>query len=284
VFVDATGDGDLAARAGCSFDYGRPGSGQLQPLSMIALLTGLKLDEVRPFVAALERGKGSAKQRLLAEMARAGVQPSYAEPTLFYIHKDLYCLMANHEYGVSSVDASAITAATFRARSEVRKLVGALRALGGPWINIQIVATAEHIGVREGRRIRGLYQVSTDDLVRGAVHEDAVCKVNFGVDIHSTDPRNTKGIERGGVRARPYDIPYRALIARDVMGLLLAGRLISGDFVAHSSYRVTGNAVAMGEAAGVAAALAARKNVLPQDLPWPEIRGRISNSRTAGRS
>ena len=276
VFVDATGDGDLAARAGCGFDYGRPGSGELQPMSMIALLVGLKLDAVRPFVCALDRSsKPTAKERLLAEMARAGVQPSYAQPTLFYIHNDLYCLMANHEYGVSATDAAAITAATLRSRAEVRKLVGALRALGGPWANAQIVATAEHIGVREGRRVHGLYQVTTDDLVRGAVHEDAVCKVTFGVDIHATDPKKTKGIEKSGVRAKAYDIPYRALIARDVQGLLLAGRLISGDFVAHSSYRVTGNAVAMGEAAGVAAALAARKGVLPQEVPWAEIRAKL---------
>jgi hypothetical protein len=275
VFVDATGDGDLAAQAGCGFDYGRPGSGQLQPMSMIALLVGLKLDEVRPLVCALDRGKPTAKERLLAEMARAGVQPSYAQPTLFYIYNDLYCLMANHEYGVSATDSAAITAATLRSRAEVRKLVGALRALGGPWANVQIVATAEQIGVREGRRIHGLYQVTAADLAGGAVHEDAVCKVTFGVDIHSTDPKRTQGIERSGLKAKAYDIPYRALIARDVQGLLLAGRLISGDFVAHSSYRVTGNAVAMGQSAGVAAALAARKGVLPQEVPWGEIRARL---------
>jgi hypothetical protein len=80
---------------------------------------------------------------------------------------------------------------------------------------------------------------------------------------------------REGVRARPYDIPYRALIARDVDGLLLAGRCISGDFLAHSSYRVTGNAVATGEAAGAGGAIAARTKRRPQEVPWPEIRAAI---------
>jgi hypothetical protein len=277
VFIDATGDGDLAAQAGCGFDYGRPGTGETQPMSMLALLVGLKIDEVRPFVIAMDRGKKpTAKQRLLAEMQRAGVEPSYAQPSLFYVHKALYCLMANHEYGVSAFDAGAISAATLRSRAEVHKLVGALRALGGPWADVQIVATAEHIGVREGRRVRGLYQVSTDDLVRGATHDDAVCRVTFGVDIHSTDPKRTKAIMTDGVKAKPYDIPYRALIARDVKGLLLAGRLISGDFVAHSSYRVTGNSVALGEAAGTAAALAAASNTLPQDVPWQKIAARLT--------
>jgi hypothetical protein len=56
-----------------------------------------------------------------------------------------------------------------------------------------------------------------------------------------------------------------------VDGLLLAGRCISGDFVAHASYRVTGNAVMLGQAAGVAAGRAALSWRLPQDVPWDEI-------------
>jgi hypothetical protein len=274
VFVDATGDGDLAARAGCGFDYGRPGSGQTQPMSLIVLLVGIEPEGVARFVRGLAEpgGEPDPKTRLLEEMRRAGVDPSYARPTLFYIRQGLFCLMANHEYGVNATDAAAITEATLRARAEVHRLVDGLRSLGGVWKDIQMVATPEHIGVREGRRIHGLYEVTREDLIEGARHEDAVCRVTFPVDVHSTDPGKDKGIMREGVRARPYDIPYRALIARDLDGLLMAGRCISGDFIAHSSYRVTGNAVAMGEAAGAAAAVAARTKRLPQEVPWPEVR------------
>ena len=105
--------------------------------------------------------------------------------------------------------------------------------------------------------------------------------MTFPVDVHSTDPTKDKGITAEGVRHKPYDIPYRALVAHDVDGLLMAGRCISGDFIAHSSYRVTGNAVAMGEAAGVAAALAAQSNRLPADVPWKAIRA-SSTSSAAG--
>ena len=66
----------------------------------------------------------------------------------------------------------------------------------------------------------------------------------------------------------PYDIPLRALIAKDVDGLMMAGRCISGDFLAHASYRVTGNAVAMGEAAGTVSAIAARDHQLPHEVDW----------------
>ena len=74
-----------------------------------------------------------------------------------------------------------------------------------------------------------------------------------------------------GIASRAYDIPLRALIARDVEGLLIAGRCVSGDFIAHSSYRVTGNAAAMGEAAGKVAALAALSGRLPHEIPFSEV-------------
>jgi hypothetical protein len=135
--------------------------------------------------------------------------------------------------------------------------------MGGPWKNLHIVATAAQIGVREGRRIHGRYTVTADDLREGRKHEDAVCRVTFPIDVHSTDPTKDKGIVGAGFRAKPYDIPLRALIAKDVDGLMMAGRCISGDFIAHSSYRVTGNAVAMGEAAGKTAAEAAKSGKLP---------------------
>lgn len=278
VFVDATGDGDLAARAGCGSDYGREGTGQAQPMSVICLVTGIAPEGVAEFVRGLAEPKGerNPKGRLKAEMERAGVSPSYAQPTLFYIRDGLFCMMANHEYGVAGTNAAQLTEATLRGRAEVHKLVNALRTLGGVWKDMRIVATAEHIGVREGRRVRGLYQVTADDLASGARHDDAVCRVNFPVDVHSTDPKQDKGITRERVRAKPYDIPYRALVAKDVTGLLLAGRCISGDFIAHSSYRVTGNAVAMGAAAGAAAALAAKSNRPPCELPWPEVQKTLS--------
>jgi hypothetical protein len=272
VFVDASGDGDLAAQAGCKFDYGREGSGETQPMSLLALLTGIKVDAVAPFVNHL-RGE-SGKKNLLAEMERAGASPSYAGPSLFYLHDDLYCLMSNHEYGMSATNADQISEATIRARAELHKQIEGLRALGDPWKDLQIVATAEQIGVREGRRIHGQYQVSTDDLRSGARHDDAVCRVYFGIDVHSPNPQQTKGIRSEGIKSKPYDIPYRALAARDVKGLLLAGRCISGGFLAHSSYRVTGDAVALGEAAGVAAAVAAASGRPPHEVPWAEIRDR----------
>jgi hypothetical protein len=170
-------------------------------------------------------------------------------------------MMANHEYGYRGPDAQVLTDATIRGRAENRAIVRTLRGLGGPWANLELMAQSAQIGVRESRRIHGLYRVTQDDLVRGARFSDAVVRAAFCVDIHALDPARNKGIDASGVRVQPYDIPLRALIARDVPNLLMAGRCISGDFPAHASYRVTGVAAALGEAAGEAAAACVRRGI-----------------------
>jgi hypothetical protein len=73
------------------------------------------------------------------------------------------------------------------------------------------------------------------------------------------------------VKVQPYDIPLRALIARDAPNLVMAGRCISGEFSAHASYRVTGVAAALGEAAGKAAAVAVQRDVAPREVSFAEI-------------
>lgn len=168
VFVDATGDGDLAAFAGCGFDLGREPDGATQPLTLMAIVGGIRADELRAAIHGQPGTRESSKDFLLAEMRRAGVEPSYSRPQLAHIGGDLFAMLANHEYGASGLDAAAVTRATMHARRELHRIVAGLRSLGGPWSGLRIVCTAEQISVREGRRIHGLYRVTADDLVRGA--------------------------------------------------------------------------------------------------------------------
>ena len=269
-FVDCTGDGDLAAQAGCRFDVGVGNDCTCQPMSMLALLTGVDPDAVREFI----RETGSAaKKQLLTLMEDSGINPSYRAPTLRHLHSGIYSIMTNHEYGVSAFDNQAITDATIRARREIHDIVSGLRRLGGPWKDIAVVATAEQIGVREGRRIRGRFAITSADLAAGLRHKEAVCRATFPIDVHALSTMGNQEVDHSFRKAglKPYDIPYPALVAADVDGLLMAGRCISGDFVAHSSYRVTGNAVAMGEAAGLAAAKSVAAGVLPHQLSWSQI-------------
>lgn len=273
IFIDCTGDGDLAALSGCGFDLGREGDGALQPFSMLALVTGISFNEVREFSRWSEdsRNGSPSKRKLLNEISRGGFQPSYLKPGLYPIRKDLFMVMANHGYGYSPLNAAEVTKATINARTELNKIIESLQTNGGVWKNIRLVATAEQIGTREGRRIHGLYKVTKEDLIKGARFEDAVCRVTFGVDVHSVSRQNEESAGKSynqGVKSKDYDIPLRALIAKDVGALMMAGRCISGDFISHSSYRVTGNAAAMGQAAGITAAFSSKKDILPQEVDF----------------
>lgn len=260
VFVDCTGDGDLAVRAGCGFDFAT--DGRHQPSSLCALVVVDDADALGAFVANdpvrnAAGGPHRAKEALRAEFARAGVTPSYPDPTLFRLNRRLLTLMANQEYNVPLDDARAITAATVRARAEVHRLVGALARMGGPWQGIRVAATAEALGHRAARSIHGRYRLTREDVVSGAIFEDAVTTSRVNVDFHGFDYASSVkdgAVQSMGVKARPFQIPLRALRARDLDNLFMAGRCISGDRVAHACYRMTGTAVATGEAVGRAAA------------------------------
>lgn len=283
VFIDTTGDGDLGALAGCSYEFGESEACPCQPMSLNALLVCKDAAALAGFIHGSDpsRADGNAKDRLLAAIRCTGHFPSYAKPTLWQIRDNLLLVMTNHQYGVPCFDAARITEATVQARSELHKIVNGLRGLGGPWDGLQIAATAEQIGVRDGRRIRGRYVVGKQDVIDGARHEDAVVRATFSVDIHALSAENNKkaAYHNAGIKTKPYDIPLRALIAKDVDGLMMAGRNISGDFISHASYRVTGNSVAMGESAGVTAALAAKSGRLPHDVAWSEVSAKLEALR-----
>jgi len=259
-FVDCTGDGDLAARAGCGFDMGIAKDGTGQPASLDALVLVEDAAALAPFLMYQGRASGDPRNALAAEMKRAGVTPSYGIPTMYLVHPHLAVLMSNHEYGVRVDDADAISEATLRARREVIGQIAALARLGGPWRNVRVAATAEQIGHRTSRRIHGRHVLTREDVVSGARFDDAVCESRYPCDIHALDAKSgavsaadTEG-KTTGVKWKPFQIPLRALRAKDLDNLWMAGRCISGDFVAHASYRVTGSAVATGTAAGRAAA------------------------------
>ncbi|TWT91561.1 FAD-dependent oxidoreductase [Stieleria varia] len=275
--IDTTGDGDVGALAGCSFEIGRDSDCPCQPMSLMAVITASP-EALRSVDTGSNRGN---KDKFLKIMRSAGLDPSYSKPTVWHLGGAVAAVMLNHEYNVKAFDADAVTQATIRARRELYDISKALHQLGGPWEGCRLVTTAEQIGVRDGRRIKGRYFVDVSDVMGGVRHEDAVCRSTFSVDIHalSREQNKTSAYSSEGVKAKPFDIPLRALIAQEVDGLMMAGRCISGDFFAHASYRVTGNAVAMGEAAGVCASIAASKMILPHEVAWNEVGPKLGELR-----
>jgi hypothetical protein len=261
LYIDATGNGDLAAKADCTYETGHPATGKTQPASMLAIISGVPKNQENTSVP-------EKHQEFRKFLRGAGIEPSYQSPCLFRLpHPDLSFMMMNHEYEVKCDSTEDITKATLSGRKEIYNAVKLLRKIP-EWEEVRLVSTSSHLGIREGRRVLGRYKLSADDLQQGRKFEDGICLVRFQVDIHALQSEDEIGYSDEEVTSKPYHIPYRSLVSIDVDNLGLAGRCVSGDFWAHASYRVTGNSVPMGEAIGFAAAKAAE-----QDCKLAEVNG-----------
>ncbi|EIP98170.1 flavoprotein involved in thiazole biosynthesis [Opitutaceae bacterium TAV1] len=267
IVIDTTGDGDVCARAGCPFEHGRPGDGKTQPMTLYGRIGGY-------------RGTGAARHHPMLGIARkAGFPISYEGVTLFPQpdQPGVFMLMATHLWG-SGIDVRNLTRAELQGRREIRQLVHILKTQGDDdWKDIYLIDTGPFLGVREARRILGRYYLTHDDLQAGRRFDDGICHVRFNVDIHHPDPEEGKNLYH--LPMQPYDIPYRCLLPRDIDNLMMAGRCISGDHIAHSSYRVTGDAIATGEAAGLAAAIAVESRIDPPSIDIPAFLARLAALR-----
>ena len=260
VVIDATGDGDIAAAAGCEYKMGREFDGKTQPVTLFGTIGGY-------------RGQPAKGRTLVEVLERGGWRPSYPPVTLFPQpgQPGVFRLMATQFYGIDGTNARDLTRVEIQGREEIRQCVEVFKKHGGDdWKDAFLIETGPAIGVRETRRIRGRYTLTWKDLGQGAHFEDGITEIASGSNIHPVDSPYEEpplGLPaRPQFKVRPYQVPYRCLLAADVDNLLLAGRCISGDCYALGSYRLTGNVVRTGEAAGLAGAMATKQHVLPPDL------------------
>jgi hypothetical protein len=268
VIVDATGDGDVAAAAGAQYEVGGD-DGLAQPMTLMFRVVDFQracfADYVREHP---DQWRGVCGLWELIEQAReAGELDLPREDMLFFAtpHEREVSVNSTRVSGALGIDVFDLTRAEHLARRQMDQIMRFLRKRVPGFDEAYVVQSGSHIGVRETRRIIGEYQLTADDVLRSRHFDDVIARGSYPIDIH--DPKGGRGtlLERlptGGA----YDIPLRCLIPRDVDGLLVGGRCISGTHEAHSSYRVTPIALATGQAAGVAAALAAQAKVAPRDL------------------
>ncbi len=268
VIVDATGDGDLAAAAGADVEVGRE-DGLVQPMTLMFRIVDFERRRFEGYVREHpDQWRGVSGLWELIEQARAaGELDLPREDVLFFAtpHEREVSVNSTRVSGVLGIDVFDLTRAEHLARHQMDQVMAFLRKRVPGFEEAYAAQSGSHIGVRETRRVVGEYQLTADDVLRSRRFEDVIARGSYPIDIH--DPKGGRGtlLERlptGGA----YDIPLRCLIPRGVEGLLVGGRCISGTHEAHSSYRVTPIALATGQAAGVAAALAARAGVAPREL------------------
>ena len=276
VVVDATGDGRVAMAAGAEFHVGRDGDGATQPMSIEFVVDGV--DESRAITAwggsdPVKLPSGEEYRALCKRMNAAGELPENV--SIVRLHRTFYSgersVNATQLNGVDALDPAALGRADAELRRQIDQCAAFLRKHVPGFEKCRVKSTAATVGIRETRRIVGDAMVTDADVEEGLHYADAIVHdAWFLIDIHN--PTGGGQAEGHSQPAKPYDIRYGAFLPKGIDGLLVAGRCISGTHRAHASYRVMTPCMAMGEAVGVAAALAAECGMEPRAVPVGDIR------------
>ena len=268
VIVDASGDGDLAAKAGARFHIGREEDGRVQPMTLMFRIADFDREAFAAYVREHpDQWRGVHGLWDLIEKARAaGELDLPREDILFFAtpHPRELSVNCTRVTGVNGTDVFDLSRAEGEARRQMRQIMRFLKRYVPGFADAYIVQSGTHIGVRETRRIVGEYTLDVEDVLQARKFSDAIARCSYPVDIHN--PAGSGTTLRRLPQGEWYEVPLRCLVPKDVDGLLVAGRSISGTHEAHSSYRVTPTAMATGQAAGVCAALASRNRCPPRQV------------------
>jgi hypothetical protein len=170
---------------------------------------------------------------------------------------------------VLGTDVWDLSYAEWMSRRQMRQIAEFLRRYVPGFEKSYVMQSGVNVGVRETRRIRGDYQLTADDVLSARKFDDGIARGSYPVDIHN--PTGTGTVLKRLPPGEAYDIPLRCLMPQKAEGLIVAGRCMSGTHEAHSSYRVMPIVMATGQAAGVTAAMAARRNTRPREVSVREV-------------
>jgi hypothetical protein len=258
VVLDCTGDGDVAAWSGAPVTKTEP----LQPMTLHFRIGNVK--------------RNSNLSRLCREQLIAAHEA--AELKMFYGPGLIFAFAPNEAYVHAirvAADASVaadLTAAEMQARADAWVMFERWQKNVPGFEDAYFITSGPFTGVRETRRIDGVYVLTEEDIRKRRPFEDAIATGCWYLDVHPHKATPGAAQENQGFQPDPYDIPYRSLLPRKVSNLLVAGRCHSATQLAASSTRVTVTAMAMGQAAGAAAALAVKEKTTPTELAGVRVR------------
>lgn len=277
--VDCTGDGDVAAAAGCEYDVGRDEDGLVQPMTLMFRMVGFDHGAFADYVRARpDQWRGvHGLWDLVAKATAAGELDLPREDILFFAtaNPGEVALNCTRVTGVLGTDVWDLTRAEWRSRYQMANIAAFMRRHVPGFERAYVAQSGVGIGVRETRRVVGRYRMTVEDVLGARKFPDAVARGTYPVDIHN--PKGKGTTLRRVPSGEWYEIPMGALVPKEVDGLLVAGRCISGTHEAHSSYRVTPTCMATGQAAGVCAALAVRSGERAGDVPVGAVQRELLN-------
>lgn len=269
-FIDATGDAQIAYLSDCPFVLGRESDNLCQPMTLCFRVGNVDVE-------AFYETKEELKQKYREAKARGEITNPREDILLF--RSPIPNVMHFNTTRVIKLDptsAEDVTKAEIIARDQVKEIYEFMKQNGSGLENSFLMMTASEIGVRESRKIVGDYVLTEDDCRAFTKFEDSVAACNYDIDIHNPEGSGTS--HYFFPVGEYYTIPYRSLIPTGVSNMLVAGRCISSDHGAQASYRIMPTVCTIGEAAGVAAALAAKNGCPVREINVNELQSILKNN------
>lgn len=272
--IDATGDADIAYMAGVPMQEWE--GSELQPASMCFILSGVDTGSELVGSAMHHNKQGvncqsyPAREKLI-ELSRKEKLPVFGGPWFCTVLHDGSVAVNMTRTAANSCDNRDFSRAEARLREDVFTLADALRKNFPEFSRCYVSATPTQAGIRESRHIKGVHVITAEEYLNAYKYEDSISRCAHPIDIHST------ASEQQGcnfLESAAY-VPYRALIAPDFPNLIVAGRSLSASKEAFASLRVQASCMGMGQAAGVAAAMASSSGIAVQDVDIEKLRTRL---------
>jgi hypothetical protein len=282
IFIDSTGDGDIATQAGAHYEKGRVQDGLLQPVTTTFRVGGVNLDKVFQIYGKKQqimRDRISVSDRPFQEEVKAAKEDGvYDFPAgRFWFHltpiNDQIYVNTVRVHGIDATCTKDLTRAEVEGLKQVIQLMNFMRRYMKGFEQAHLVDIGSYIGVRESRRILGEYVLTKEDVLGATKFPDAIAACSIRIDIH-----NPTGI--GGLFLAPpdgdyYQIPYRCVLAKHLANVLITGRCISASHEAHGSVRQVPAAIPIAEGAGTAAAMAIHENTVLRKIDIKSLQKRL---------
>ena len=278
--IDATGDGTVAYRAGAPCVFGDPESGRVQPASLFFRINNVDtyrlIADVVPHLPEFRRVNGVSYRCLhwrVAEAEAAGEWDLARKSVNIWrsVEKDQWVVNCTRIHGVDATDCENLTAAEVEGRRQVEELMNFFHKYVPGCEVATLMGTGSIMGIRESRHVQGDFVLPVQDLIDGVIPDDNILLSANSIDVHGAMGGPAGGLYMP-IKKNMYGVPYRCLLPKDVEGLLLAGRCVSADSPAAGAIRVMPPAMAIGQAAGIAAALCLNNGTDPKSLDYSDLR------------
>lgn len=273
--IDCSGDADVCAKAGVPFRSGDPMTGHNQAMSVRYMMANVDTDVLAAYLRTLGKkmtdrppilgtalmwGRGWPLEPVFQKAVESG-DLCYEDGIYWQAMTVPGCPRALafncpgiyiNNNGTSPQD---LTEAQIYARRVITRQAEFYKKYLPGFQNAYVSSIAPMVGVRESRRIQGIYTLHNQDVLSCRKFEDAVARCNYPVDVHTYEQNDEDFIFTCRDGLRYYEVPFRCLVPVQTEGLLVAGRCISADFLAQGSLRIQPIVRTLGEAAGYAAAI-----------------------------